>query len=329
MPNSSADPNAYVALAMQAAKGTPQATATKFRFMKYLSGTNVTPEITAQDIREGGDGLDWGVTYKQSQKMTGQLVFNARPEMLGQILQFTPGMATWDGASAPANHVFSTIGASHGWATIELAYPGTITLQTISDVRFTGFTIEGMAGEPLKITAPFVGLRQNASSAGIAPTYIAEEFFKYYQAPSYILDGTADTTIESWKIEVAYGIEELSAQAVQLDEAVVQNRDLSFEVVRRFEDRVLYNKIYTGAGGVPTTSVATGSFRAINLYGAGATLRTIDFSLPLISYRAGDLTEVDPDGKTIRQTLSGKGLKGATAALVVNLTNGHASAYAP
>lgn len=329
MPNSSADPNAYVALAMQAAKGTPQAGATKFRFMKYLAGTNATAEITAQDIREGGDGLDFGFTYKQSQKMTGQLVFNARPEMLGQILQFAPGMATWDGASAPGNHIFSTIGASHGWATIELAYPGTVTLQTISDVRFTGFTIEGMAGEPLKITAPFVGISQNASSAGIAPVYIAEAPMLYYNAPSYVLDGTADTTIESWKIDVAYGVEELIAQSVQLDEAVVQNRTVSVELVRRFEDDVLWSKIYTGAGGVPTTSVATGSFRAVNTYGSGAALRTTDFSVPLISYRGGAITEVDPDGKTIRQTVTGVGLKGATSSLIVKLANGHASAYAP
>lgn len=330
MPFSSADPNAYFAIAMQAAKGTPQATATKFRFAKYLSGTNITPAITAQDIREGGDGLDYGFTYKQQQKVTGQLVFNARPELLGQILQLVPGMATWDGASAPALHTFSTLGASHGWATIELAHPGTLMLQTISDVRLTGLTLEAMAGEPLKLTAPFIGITQNASSAGIAPTYITEAPFLYYNTPSYQLDGAADSTIESWKFDLKLGVEELIAQAVTLDEAVVQNRDVDFECVRRIEDRVLWGKVYTGAGGLPTTSVATGSFRGIVTYGAaGVGLRNLDVFTPLLSYRGAELTELDPDGKTIRQTITAQALKGATASLVVKLGNGHASVYAP
>lgn len=330
MPRSTADPAGYIALAMQAAKGTPQATATKFRFVKSLSGTDAAPEISVEDIREGGDGLDFGFTYKTQQKMSGQLVANGRPEFLGQILQLVPGMATWDGATAPVVHTFSTIGASHGWGTIELAYPATDTLQTISDVRFSGLKLEFMAGQPVKITAPFIGLTQNASSAGIAPTYIQEAPFLYYNTPSYQIDGAADTTIESWEVDGKWNIEELLAQAVTLDEAVVQNRDIDFTAVRRFEDDVLWHKIYTGAGGVPTTSVATGSFRGIVNYGAaGVGFRQLDVSLPLLSYRGAALTEIDPDGKTIRQTITAKALKGATAALIIKLSNGHASAYAP
>ena len=327
MPFSSADPNAYFAIAMQAAKGTPQATATKFRFVKYLSGTDITPELTVQDIREGGDGLDYGFTYKQNQKVSGQLVFNARPEILGQVLQLVPGMATWTGATSPGSpHVFSTNGASHPWATVEFAHPGTLMLQTISDVRLTGLTIEAMAGEPLKITAGILGLRQNASSAGMAPTFLSGDPFMYYNTPSYQLDGAADSTIESWKVDLKLGIEELLAQDVQLDEAVVQNRDVDFELVTRAENRTLYGKVYTGAGGVPTQSVATGSFRGIVVQG---TSRIFDVSLPLLSYRGAPLSELDPDGKTVRQTVTAQALKGATASLVVNLTNGHASAYAP
>lgn len=334
MPYSSADPNAYIALAVQAAKGTPQATATKFRFSKFLSGTNFTPEITAQDIREGGDGLDYGFTYKQQQKVTGQLVFNARPEFLGQILQFMPGMATWDGGSAPANHVFSTAGASHPWGTLEIGFPGSLILHTVSDVRFTQLTLEAMAGEPLKVTAPFTGITHSASSTGFTPTYIAEPPFLYYNTPSYQIDGAGDSTIESWTFDLKYDIEELIAQQVTLDEAVVQSRDLDVSFTRRIEDRVLYSKIFLGAGGTPTQSVATGTFRGFVTNGqAGAALRTLDVFAPLISYRDGALSEFDPDGKTIRQTVTAQALKsvagGGTYSYVLRLANSHASAYAP
>lgn len=329
MPFSSNDPNAYVALALQAAKGTPNAGATKYRFSKYLTGTNFSPEITAQDIREGGDGLDFGFTYKQMQKVAGQLVFNARPEFLAQVLQFTPGMATWDGGSAPAIHTFSTVGASHGWASLEIAHPGTLILHTVSDVRFSGFTLEAQAGEPLKVTSPFTGITHSASSAGFAPTFITEAPWLYYNTPSYQIDGAADTTVESWKCDLKYNIEELSAQQVSLDEAIVQGRDLDFELTRRIEDRVLWSKVFMGGGGSPTQSVATGSFRAIVTYGAGANVRLLDIFLPLLSYRDAPFSELDPDGKTVRQTVTAQALKGATCSIVVKLQNGHASAYSP
>jgi hypothetical protein len=51
--------------------------------------------------------------------------------------------------------------------------------------------------------------------------------------------------------------------------------------------------------------------------------------VPLVSYRGDSLTDPDPDGKTVYETISAKALKGATAAVIISLSNSHASAYAP
>ena len=58
----SADPNAYVALGMQSALGSPQLTAAKVRLMRYSGANqfNVVPAVV--DIREGGDGMAYGVS---------------------------------------------------------------------------------------------------------------------------------------------------------------------------------------------------------------------------------------------------------------------------
>ena len=45
MPISSADPNAFLAIGMQAALGTPQTAAAKLRFAKYLSGSDVQASL--------------------------------------------------------------------------------------------------------------------------------------------------------------------------------------------------------------------------------------------------------------------------------------------
>src|SRR5690348_11168936 len=112
MPFSSADPNAFLAIGMQSALATPQVTAAKMRFMKYLAGNNLTPEQDVVYLREGGDGLDWGSSYQRQIKGTGQFVFNARPEIVGQLFQAMPGGATWGGGSVPATHLFHSGHAS-------------------------------------------------------------------------------------------------------------------------------------------------------------------------------------------------------------------------
>lgn len=327
MAYSSADPNAFLAVGIQAALGTPQTTVAKLRYAKYLSGTDVQAAFDVVDLREGGDGLDWGYTYKKAQKVTGQVVFNARPEIVGQFAAIGIGNATWDAGSAPAVQTFNTGHASFPWATLLLQHPGSTLQQIVSDVRFTGLTIEGQSGEPEKWTLPFIGIKHGGSYAAVTPTAYLEDPFIYHYSPTYVLDGAADTTMLSYKIEYGLGIEELQSQAVTLDDIAVQNRDLNVEFTRRYVNASKWSAINMGGGVAPTTSVATGSFQTAHVYGSGAGLRSLEHDLPLLSYRALQLTELDPDGKTVIETLSAKALKGATHAMFSILKNAHASSY--
>ncbi len=327
MPVSSADPNAFLAIGMQAALGTPQTAPAKLRFAKYLSGSDVQASLDVVDLREGGDGLDWGYSYKKAQKAAGQIVVNARPEIIGQLLGVVLGAATWDGGSAPAIHTFHGGHASFPWSTLFVQHPGSTLPQMISDVRFSGFTIEGNPGEPIKGTFPFVAIVHGASFAALTPTYASEEPFLFQHSPTYVLDGAGDTTLQSFKVEAGYGLEELQAQKVTLDEIVVQNRDINVEITRRYEDATKWKAINMGGGVAATTSVATGALRADQLYGAAGTLRSLSLETRLLSYRGLQLSELDPDGKTVIETLSAKALKGATHSLFGVLKNAHASAY--
>lgn len=329
---SSADPNAFVGLSLkQTALGTPNVTAAGYRFVKYISGLNFDPQQDVVYLREGGDGLDWGSGYLKTFKGAGQLVFNARPEILGQFLAIMPGGATWNGGTVPATHIFHTGHASFPYVTMQAGHPGTDMVHLLSDVRFTGLTLEAMSGEPWKITAPFTAITYGGSAAIVAPTYGTgtgvDSYFKYYDTPSYALDGTIDTTIESFKIDLTLGAEELQAQRTQLDDIVIQNRDANIEIVRRYQSKTTWQKIAFGGGVAPTTSVATGSFEAWVSQDSGNNLRGARVYCPLIAYSDDTLTELDPDGKTIRETITGKVLKGATHAVHFMVNNQHASSY--
>lgn len=326
---SSADPNAYVALAIQSAQGTPQATPAKWRFAKYSQGNSfaVTPAVV--DLREGGDGLEIGVAYKSGIEVSGQIVCYPRPEFLGQALALIPGGATWLGASDPAVHRFHTNHASHPWSSMQVAHPGTDLVQLLSDVRFTGYTLLGRAGMPWQLTMPFRAITIGASSGiALVPSYTPqEEFFLYHGNPSYLIDGVADSTIESISIQLALGIEPLQAQSVYLDTIPVQNRKIDVQITRRYQDATLWKKIHLGGGVAATTSVATGALSVLNQFGAGASLKYFKTDLGLLSYRNNVLTELNPDGQTIKETVSAVALKTASAGLVHELRNAHASAY--
>lgn len=323
---SSADPNAFLAVGMQSALGTPQVTAAKLRYAQYLSGTDVAAALEIVDLREGMDGLDWGYSYKKTQKAVGQIVINARPELAIALGAAGIGAATWDGASAPAGHTMHTSHASFPWFTVLAQHPGSSLPQILKDVIFTGLTIEGAAG-PEKWTLPFISIGHGASFAALTPTTIEEEPFLYHHSPTYVLDGNNATTMLSYKIEIGLGIEELQSWQVTLDDIAVQNRDINFEATLRYVDAVRWKAINMGGGIAPTTSVATGSFRTDHLYGAAAALRSLQHQLPLLSYRGLGLTELDPDGKTVIETVSAKALKGATHTMFTVVKSGHASAY--
>jgi hypothetical protein len=333
IPYSSADPNSFVAVGMQSALGTAQTTLTKLRYAKYLSGTGFQAQLEINPLREGGDGLDHGYTYKKSQKVAGQLVVNARPEIAAQLLQLVPGGATWDGASAPALHTFHTGHASHPWSTLYAQFPGSALAQMLTDVRYTGLTAEWESGEPLKLTLPFLAIQHGASynTTLAVPSYAVEDPFVYHFGPSYQIDGAADADIVGFKYELGLGVEELYSQSINPDEIVVQNRDITVEIRRRFESSALWQKIVMGGTSAitPTQTVATGSLDTIIQYGSGAALRSMRMVAPLIDYTGNDLGELDPDGRTVIEVISGIALKGATHALLAYVRNAHASAYAP
>lgn len=329
MPFTSASPDAYVALAMQSALGTLNTTPAKFRFVKYAAGNQFNFDEQVQYLREGGDGLDYGSAYKQRQVMRGQIEMNFRPEAGGQALALALGAATWNGASSPAQHKFHGRHASFPWSTIQAAHPGTDLITLMRDVRFTGFTLRGRSGQPITLSLPYLSVFAGASSAiALVPSYPNEDdYFVYHFSPSVIFGGAADSTIEEWEISAAYGVDELQAQSVQLDEAPVMNRDLNLRVVRRYENSTLWKTIYYNGGVQPTTGVPTTAFSAFYAI-PGSPTRTFKIEAPLVIPNGNALTELNPDGQTVRETITGKLMANASGALHVTLEAVHASAYA-
>lgn len=333
-PITSADPNSFLALGMQSALNTPQVTAAKLRYARYTRGNDFGIVPAVVDLREGGDGLDFGTTYKSQEKVAGTLSFYLRPEIANQFFQLLPGGATFDGGSAPAGITYHDNHASHPYATLVVQHPGSTIAHLLSDVRFTGFTLDGQTGQPWKVTAPFVAINFGASVAALTPTYFAppDDFFLYHSNPSYVIDGQADATIESISVNFQLGVEELQAQGIGLDDIAILSRVIDVQMTRRYQSPSMWQKVAYGAAGnvAPTYSVATGSLSVFTSNGgAAANLRSFLMNLGLLSYRYDNLPALDPDGVTIRETISARALHTATAAIAITTKSGHASGMLP
>jgi Phage tail tube protein len=327
VPFNTSDPNAFLGFGIQTAKGTPQVTPARLRYQRYLSGVEETPEQEIVDVREGGFGMDYSFSYRRKILGRGQAVFFSRPEILGLGLAWALGAATWGGGSSPATHIFHSNHASYPFSTLLAQHPGSDLAKIYTDARAAGFTLELSAGEPHKLTVPWTSLSVGASFAALTPTYYSEEPFMYFHAPTITLDGTLDTTVSQITFTKVVNLEELQAQAISLDEIVPQTRDIDVEVVRRYENSTLWKKVYFSGGVTPSWSVATGSIRGMWRY-PGAPTPMFDIQAPLVTWRTAALTGLDPDGKTVYETLTGRALQGATHSLIAFLNNTHASAYA-
>lgn len=330
---SSADPNAYLALGMQSAQGTPQVTGSKLRFAKYLRGNqfNVTPAVV--DIREGGDGLNFGTSYKSRMAVDGTLTVYLRPDITGQFLQFLPGGATWNGASAPAVHTFHDNHASFPYGTMIVQHPGSTIQHLFSDMRFLDYQLVGRVGQPWQLTSRYRAIIFGASAVGLTPTYLnlaasyQDNLFLWHGNPSYVIDGFGDSTIEQVTISGQHGTDDLQAQSILLDDIVYLNRTLDVEVMRRYQSPSAWQKIaYSGVTNVaPTTSVPTGSLN-LNCFQASMVMNIV---MGMLTYRYDNLTELDPDGQTVKETISARALHTATAQIAITLSNNHASVYGP
>lgn len=337
MPFSTNDPNAFAALGLQSAKGTPQVTAAKLEYLRYISGVEEGPEKDVVDVREGGGGLDYRHTFARRVNGAGQLVSFMRPESLGQLLAFGLGGASWLGASEPAAHHFHSGHASYPYASIFHAHPGTSITKMYSDAMAAGITIELMTGELSKITVPWQSLRVGASHAALSPTYAVspthgeEGPFHYFDSPTIMFTGAQDTTIESVKFTAAVNLEFIQAQSITPDHLVPITREFDFEMVRRHEDKALFQSVYYGGSAAiaPSRDIATGSLRAMFMQPHSLATPILDFFAPLISYRSLGITGLDPEGGVVKETLAGRLLIGATHSLIAKVSNLHASAYGP
>lgn len=316
------EPANYIAVGKQAAKDTE---ATTFYYLKQLSGSGFQVGWNTVSEREGGDGQEVGLRYKDKIKADGTLNANARYGWIGRAFAWCLGgeavASTAAGATCVQIHTAFMV-ASAPYLTVDQRYADEI--ERADNCIINTLTVTGQAGRPLKVEAQFmVGgtVYQRDISSSLTPV---REYNRpqYYPYGSYVFDGFASysTKVTKFKIQVMRHVDDsIQTTGLQPEDVAVLDFDVAFDATLKYETRDFYQKVAYLGGSQVAPDFATGSFQ-MNTFTTGAAIPgpyvpnlatgyLFQVNLPLLQYDNAKVNKLDPDGKTMYLDVVGNSIK--------------------
>lgn len=327
------DPNGYLAFGKQTAKGTEAST---FTFPKHLDGSGFEVQFDVQSEHEGGDGQEVGLRYRSMVKADGALSVNARPAIAARIFAAVLGLDAIGtaGVASLARHTASPQ-ASLPYFTVEQRFADEI--ERAADCVWTGFTLEGEAGKPFKVSGNYISgatVYQRDIASTLTPAREKGDPIFYAQG-SYQFDGNSSyaTDFTRIRVEVSRGVDDnIQTTGLGRDDVVPETIEATVEGTLKYTSRDFYQKVTYNGGSVPVSLLATGSVRltqfvqAMTASGLFAS-SMMDVQLPLITWTDAKVNKLDPDGKTVYLDVVGMSIKGATVPVFTTVDNNELAAY--
>lgn len=328
------DPNSYFAIGKQTAKATEAVT---FVFAKQLDGSAFEVEKEIQREREGGDGQEVGLTYVSLVRGDGGLNINDRAVFAARVFAYVLGgdsEATGVGNASLRKHT-AFPQASLPYVTIDQRWNDEI--ERVVDGAFTGFTLEGEAGRPWKVTGNYISggtiYQRDVASALTVVREGGKPFF--YPGGSYVIDAGASyaNDLTKVRIEVTRGVDDaVQTTALTRDDVIPLNFDATVDATVKYTSREFYKKVKYNGGSqllqdLPTGSIDLTMVQQVPITGSvnGTGIQRI--RMPLIEWTEARVNKMDPDGKTVYLDVVGMTVKGSTHAIWIETDNNEAGAY--
>lgn len=334
------EPANYIAVGKQAAKDTE---ATTFYFLKQLNGSGFQVTWNTTSEREGGDGQEIGLRYKDMIKADGALNANSRYGWAARSFAWILGGETVAslaaGGTAVQNHV-AFLQASAPYLTIEQRYAD--EMERADNALLTTLSVEGQAGKPFKVSANFmvggtVSQRDVASSLTPAREVNRPHFFPY---GSYVFDGFASYAgkVTKFKIDVQRHVDDtIQTTGLNKEDVAPLNFEVAFDATVKYETRDFYQKVAYLGGSQVQPDFATGSFQ-MSAFTSGAAIPgpyvpnvstgyLFQVNLPLLQYIDAKVNKLDPDGKTMYLDIVANSIKGPTYPIWTSIYTDDVAAY--
>jgi hypothetical protein len=321
------EPSNYFALAKQSDKDVDGDT---FIFFRHLEGTGLELDQQVESVREGGSGQEVGFHHKTAISMDGDLVAYERPVAGAALAAWTLGAhseAAGTGAASAVTQISTAVPtSSQPYLTAEQYWADKI--ERVGNVRSSGWSLEGEAGRPLKLTVNLVSGGTPWSppvASAQTPTRESSQPF-FYPGGTYELTGASGAKLTKFKLDVKRGLDtDIRTTQLYREDVIGLAFDTSLEGTLKYEDKALYDKVNMSAADSKfldpnALGLATGSFRAYTEFGAGTGLRFFEAGQPVVTFTGAKVNKLDPDGKTMYIDFSGMGVGNATHQIFVRHT---------
>jgi hypothetical protein len=304
--------------------------ATTFVFLKHLdgSGFDTTPDV--EQIREGGDGGEIGFHLRKSQKSSGKMSLNSRPETGGRVAAAALGadvasvVVASDAGGLPFVFHRSTMNATIPYLTIEQAAADDV--ERVAACKITNLDITYQAGALVQLDADFTaGGTYRGPTAAQTPTRESALPHRYHGA-TVIMDGSGADTCTKAKVTVKRGVDDSIQTNGLFNEDVVElTAEVMVEGTLKYEDRTLVQKVLRGGGSLVPVDLATGAL-LIQVSNGNASA-PFKVGVPFLRYTGAKVNRLDPSGKVVFVDFTAETEKNATTTIFVESFSTATAAY--
>jgi hypothetical protein len=322
----------YLGIGKQSSKGTG---VTPTVFVPYQGEASLDGGQDGDEIREAGTGPYINRIMKTKHDPSGAFGMAARPKTAAQLLAWFLG-GSGAASASPGYDQTATPAITRTWLTVEMMTgPDGDIGERFVDCVLKKVNIACDGNKDLMLKFEWFGLTPGWQATAATPTYetgisgsTAGGPYRGHEA-SYTVDGSAAANVSSWELDLEWKYDE----DIRLSK-VTRGDALKLELVGSFKLKQLidtttvrddYRKMQylTSSGTVADKNMfSTGAFVAAFDNGLSSTAgRTLDITIPSMTYATPKYTPHNPDGSTMYLEREGTLTKVSGSELVTIVSN--------
>lgn len=324
--------DADLAIAIQAAKGTPSLVSSQRLF---LLGGGVTGAKDTADVEETSSGRLRGTSYVGQVRGQGSPSFAVRPASIGLLLYLAMGAKAVTGAADPWTHTI-TLASTLPWCTIWRRLASGL-FERFSDAKVNSLTLRSEAGGILAAEVGFLALRpahQTAAEATATPEAAEVVFVHHDGVGALLYEGVAAAEIRRTSVAINNNLALQQGDDVSGFDLVEQVQDITLETEHTINDFNLYRRWMYGASAPANNAGPTRSILELSGSGldfkwtrpGGPPERSVRIQAPRVQVQSPSGHEPNASGAPIVETRTHKVYRPAAGSgLTAIVLNGVAS----
>lgn len=237
--------DADIAIAIQAAKGTPSAASSQ---RLYLLSGGVAGAKTVSDVEETSSGRLRGTSFVGQASGAGSPSFAVRPASIGLLFYLAMGAKAVTGAGDPYTHTF-TLASALPWCTVWRRLANGL-FERFSDAKVNTLTLRSQAGGILAVEVGFMALspaNKTAAEATATPESAGLIFVHGDGEGALLYEDVAAAEIGSCSVAINNNLAVLQGDSVTPCDLVEQVQDITLETTHTITSFDLYRRWMYGA----------------------------------------------------------------------------------